>query len=149
AIEQQDYQGIAAALAAGESPTAVDDVTDAHALGAAVEAGDERSVKMLLDAGADPNVPYMLGTALDSAAAKGYFNVVALLLAAGAKVETPDEDGSTALGSAAACGHIEIVRQLMAAGASVRHKDRYGQRPIIYAAEKGHAQVVDLLAKGS
>ena len=57
---------------------------------------DERIVKILLGAGANPNVPANNGTTpLHVAAEKGYVNVVVLLLSAGADREARDSHGQT------------------------------------------------------
>jgi ankyrin repeat protein len=57
---------------------------------------DDRIVKILLGAGANPNVPALNGTTpLHVAAEKGYVNVVVLLLAAGANREARNAQGQT------------------------------------------------------
>jgi ankyrin repeat protein len=48
---------------------------------------------------------------------KGYADVVRLLLAAGAEVNTANKNGETALAYAFEFGHTEVVQLLKAAGA--------------------------------
>ena len=92
--------------------------------------GDELAVRMLLDAGADPNgvsdyaafhkSPYAglePSWPINQAAWGGHAGVVRLLLAAGAKAHAPEGEGQTALTIAAEKGHTEVVRLLLAAGA--------------------------------
>ncbi|MDP2433411.1 MAG: ankyrin repeat domain-containing protein [Pseudomonadota bacterium] len=77
-------------------------------------------VKLLLDAGADPDIRPndMEGhTALIAASKQGYSEVVQVLLAQGANVNAPDKMGITAMGIAKKQGHAEIIRILSQAGA--------------------------------
>jgi ankyrin repeat protein len=55
--------------------------------------------------------------ALPLAAAKGYTDVVKLLLERGANIEAMDNHGNTALFSAAALGRTEVVKLLLEKGA--------------------------------
>jgi ankyrin repeat protein len=110
-----DTARLAARLDSGESAVRDDAVTsllEFAALGGSVEA-----VQLLLDRGADPDD----GSLLDAARA-GHPDVLALLLAAGARVDRRDPDtGRTALHAAVEAGpdggHLECVRALLAAGA--------------------------------
>ncbi|KAI7190494.1 hypothetical protein KC316_g8172 [Hortaea werneckii] len=118
-------------------------------------------VKLLLEAGADLKTP---ATSLDShgmtalmfAAANRRLDVVKLLLAHKANVNSLDVLGRTALHHA--CDHIEkqlwpearLVRALLAAGAEVDRQDVSGQTALMYAARTGTLKVVsDLLAVGA
>ncbi len=147
-ITESDYALVAQALSTSNNLDAIDRDGE-NALGLAVEFGDKRLVKLVLDAGANPNRSCVLGYPLDIAAGKGQSEIVAMLLDAGAEVDGRGEDGGTALSSASAAGHATVVRQLLEAGANVRHKDRYGNRAIIYAAEKKHEEICDILAPAS
>ena len=66
-------------------------------------------------------------TALALAAAEGHDRCVGQLLAAGAAVETPSEDGSTPLHWACTVGHEECVRLLLTWRATPNRPDRSGQ----------------------
>ena len=68
-------------------------------------------VQLLLDHGADPNIPHAegLSTPLDYAAIKGNASIAAMLLDHGANIKAADRSGSTALHLAAARGYIDVV----------------------------------------
>ncbi len=83
----------------------------------AVQAGDVKTAKRLLEQGADPNLDQEGFVALVAAADAGHEDMVALLLARGARVDQRDFDHRTALSAAQARGHTEIVKMLKKAGA--------------------------------
>ncbi|MDO8506627.1 MAG: ankyrin repeat domain-containing protein [Candidatus Limnocylindria bacterium] len=79
-------------------------------------------VRMLLDAGADPNARSATdGTALHTAAFTGNMPVVQMLLAAGGDPHAPDKKGLTPLDLAREVGHSEA--------AAVLHDAVLGKRP--------------------
>ena len=83
-------------------------------------------VKLLLDAGANPNKETEFGeTSLKSAASMGHSKVVKLLLNAGAQPNKEDEKGETPLYSAHKNGHQEVVKVLIDAGAEPRESDDF------------------------
>jgi ankyrin repeat protein len=91
-------------------------------------------VELLLKAGANPNQALPEGeTVLMTAARAGHTETVKLLLAAGAKPDTPEDfHGETALIWAAAENHADTVRALLAGGADVNgrsRKETYARRP--------------------
>lgn len=90
--------------------------------------GDARDVLRLLDQGANPNARLFSGPALFAAAyggdTDGHHQVVELLLARGAEVDTRNGVSCTALMGAASRGHIRAVQLLLAAGAD---KNMYGR----------------------
>ena len=83
------------------------------------------------------------------AAAAGFVEPVAALLAAGASARARDrpwlKDGPTALMLSARGGHIEVVRRLLRAGADIMAFDCRGWSALRFAADAGHAAVVRLL----
>jgi ankyrin repeat protein len=95
----------------------------------AAGAGNVESVRLLLDAGADPNARAPAGqTPLVMAAERGEPGqaaaVIRLLLERGANVNVPDMLAETALHKAARAGDLEVAKQLIEAGEDLhaRHK---------------------------
>ncbi|CAG0893572.1 unnamed protein product [Darwinula stevensoni] len=71
--------------------------------------------RLLLDSGADVNLPTRAGStsALLRAALRGHESVLKLLLDQGADPRLRDSDGKTALHKAAEQGHVSIVKELL------------------------------------
>ncbi|CAF9914936.1 hypothetical protein IMSHALPRED_002285 [Imshaugia aleurites] len=107
------------------------------------------AARMLLDAGADPNVPaYENRTALSWAAAEGSEESIELLLKQpGIDLDVPDKLGQTPLLRAADAGHTKCIRMLLDRGASVKHTDNDGRTALSLAAIKGHKVAAKLLLK--
>ena len=85
-------------------------------------------------------------TPLFLAAAHGHADLVALLLKAEAKVDTPKaSDLATPLCIAAQEGHLEVVGMLLAAGADTQAATADGQTPLLAAAAAGHLEIAALL----
>jgi cytohesin len=81
--------------------------------------GDAQVVKLLLDAGADPNVMRHGQTPLTWAAQKGRTDLARLLLGARAKVDLGSSNQGTPLYWAAGTKSLEMVKLLVEAGAAV------------------------------
>jgi ankyrin repeat protein len=99
--------------------------------------GNEAMVRLLLDAGADPEAG--LEKPLAAAARTGRPGPLKALLERGAKVDP------TALPWAAAEGHAEAVRLLLQAGADRTRRMSGGFTPLLLAARNGRLDVVRLL----
>lgn len=116
-------------------------------------------IRLLLSAGADPNLSTRTRTPLAVAALSGDAELVALLLDAGADVAGPSwsplsmqphPKGSFgfaghALHEAAQKGHTEVVRLLCARGADVSARDHEGKTASELAIERGHSEIVQIL----
>ena len=107
------------------------------------------AARMLLAAGADPNIPaHECKTALSWAAAQGSEEALELLLQQPSiALDIPDTYGQTPLLLAADAGHTKSVRMLLHKGASLTHADNEGRTALSLAAIKGHKVVVKLLLK--
>ena len=87
-----------------------------------------KTLKLLIDLGADINLETPFGTPLMKAAANPWNEeIVKILIEAGADVNQPDQSGRTALFYAEAYGCTDITMQLIAAGSDVYHQDVNGK----------------------
>ena len=119
---------------------------------AAIEKGDISTVSLLLEAGANVNLPATFQTRrtpLQAASAAGRLEIFTLLLNKGADVHAPAGmyKGGTALQLAAIAGHLQIVYLLLAKNVNVNApRARVGGRTAIEgAAEHGRVAVLELL----
>jgi len=90
------------------------------ALGAAAWKGHTAIVKLLLDAGADPEIGAVedaYGTPLHRACWQGNVELVRMLLDRGADINSEDNDHDTPLCFAAGEGHLDVVAFLLNRGA--------------------------------
>jgi uncharacterized protein len=121
------------------------------ALTTAAAKGDTTILKMLLQAGAHPNIAYGYGGifALLIAASKNYLETVHLLVEFGANVNQSDIDGKTALIDAIQEQNIEIIQFLIENGADVnwaQYNGNYlGSIPLEIAVSSGSSEIVNLL----
>jgi len=149
AVENQDLEGVKAALANGADANA-DNPAAISALMLAASNGNLDIFNALLDAGADVNLESGEGeTALMYAAAGGHLEMAKILIEKGAYINVQDggDVGATALINAAAGRHIEIVRLLLANGADVTIETLYGDTALTLAQEKRYLEIVELLEK--
>jgi uncharacterized protein len=112
----------------------------------AAKAGDVGAVHLLLDHGANPNLPNIQGiTPLMAAAGLGSNEIdtrgrfktqpdqvacIDLLAKAGADVNAHDNNGSTALHGAALFGYDDVIKDLVAHNADINAKDKKGMTPL-------------------
>ena len=112
----------------------------------AVRAGDEQTVRFLIDAKVNLNVRDGLGaTPLIWAAEKDELEIGTALIAAGADLNAIDNEGATALRHAARTARVEFVEQLIKKGANVNIADDHGETPLLQAAASGNLQMAQLL----
>ncbi len=89
------------------------------------EKGHDRSVRALLDSGADVNAANCTGlTALHLAAKNGHVNVMEMLVNDNANIDATDKSGWTALHHAAHNDHEAVLRLLIKRGADLNAKAR-------------------------
>lgn len=101
-------------------------------------------VRLLLDAGAHPELGSWTSP-LGAACISGSLEIVELLIDAGVDVNMQLEAGTTAMISAARHGHLEIVKTLFNAGADVNIIDRDMEFALGGAMNNGHTEVVNFL----
>lgn len=117
-----------------------------HDLPAAAEKQDWTAVSEQITAKADLNATQADGTtALHWAAYHDRADVVAKLLADGAKAEVANRYGITPLLIACQNGNAEIVTALLAAGADANVKQRGGETALMIASRTGKADAVKVL----
>ena len=125
---------------------AVDDATGSP-LATAAARGDLTRVRALLDSDTkDVDAPDRDGTpALHWVVRLGDADLVARLLAAGAKVDGADRHGVTPLQVAIGEGNAGIVGLLLGTGADANRPDAAGEPPLMLAARVGEPEVARLL----
>lgn len=102
-------------------------------------------IKLLLKAGADPNIKVNDGQPLISYTIECmYDDLTELYIKAGANVNASDSNGVTPLMEAAAADNADIVRAIIAAGADVNAKDKDGDTALAYASDE---EIEDVLEK--
>jgi len=74
------------------------------------------------------------------------FELVEILLEAGADPNTPDNNRRTDLHRAVENGHKEVARILLEKGANVNYADIYGNTPLHYAAQHGNEGIIKILS---
>ncbi len=112
------------------------------ALHYAIEAGHISNVEILLEGGADVNVPGEI-IPLEYAAAKG-LDMVEKLVAAGADLNFLNKYGESALMTAAAFGRIEAVSWLLAQGALGEIENVFGETALDKAIANKREEVARL-----
>lgn len=126
------------------------DVNGTTALMSAAKDGNILAVTYLLENGAlIAMYDFFDKSALLLASEEGHKEVIKILLAAGADVNTiqNNELGATALMRASREGKIELVKYLIENGAHLETKDSQGYTAWIHATLNGHAEVVEYLVE--
>ncbi len=120
--------------------------------GSALEAGDWEILRLLLDAGADPNMNYIMDPEKDKRApliarAAGFNEPtpVQMLIDKGAHIDLRDQTGLTALHIASYLGYEQVVKLLIDRKANLELGDEAGYTPLMMAANAGKIETVRLL----
>ncbi len=110
-----------------------------------------RTVESLLKKkNSDPNVrrdTRASPTFLTQAARLGREEIVSLLIASGADVNSGDGDAMTPLMHAAWNGHVRIVAILIKAGADIQDQNKWGETALQLAKQGKHEAVINMLEK--
>lgn len=119
------------------------------ALTALAYLGDISRVKALLDAGVDANAgSQVMGKPLQAAAARGYTEIVVLLLENGADANLADSQfGATALQLACFAGHEGIVRTLLSPEYGVQRSGKSYRKAILNTARGDNVDLMWLLVR--
>jgi len=116
---------------------------------AAVE-GNEESVRVLLQANANPNAADTTderNTPLHCAAEASCASVIHVLLQAGVKANVKNRNKETPLHLAAAKGNTDAMEALLEAKAEVSSKDTDKETPLHAAAKEGEIEAIAMLLK--
>ena len=112
----------------------------------AVAQGDAATVQALLAKGINPQqLDEHNRTGLHVAALTGNLQIFAMLVKAGARLDTPDPLGNTALHYAAERNQIEMVKLMLALHAPIDAENKGGITPLMLAASRGNYDVVQAL----
>ncbi len=156
AIEASDLKGIRAALKAGAEVNywafgdGKDQATYSFPLSLAMEGGDRKVVKLLLDSGAAVNFEDCAWQAVG----REDLPLLKLVLKHGAspdgvrywKPSWDDKDGNeTALTRAAAAGRHTMVKALLEAGANAEHENDEGDSALLIALRSGDKRMAKLV----
>jgi ankyrin repeat protein len=101
--------------------------------------------ELLIRSGADPNRLIDGCTPLNAAVHRNSHEVAAMLLAAGAKPDVLTEPHGCALSTAIAKGYLDLGRLLIESGASVNLHSKKGWPPLMYAASYGREAIISTL----
>lgn len=139
-----NLKGVRAALRGDADPFAVDTSKFSALHLAAFSRGKEEAasiVRLLLDAGVDPNGHNNIRqTPLHLAATFGMDDVCMLLLAAGSKINAADQCQRTPLWDAAWKGRHSLIDMFMSAGADIHACDNHGNT-VLHAGSLGGGNV--------
>jgi ankyrin repeat protein len=151
AVKASNREAVQALL---KKSTAATDVNATEADGTtalhwAVRADDQDIARLLLRAGAKPNVANRYGvTPILLAAENANAALIEILLAAGADANASLPQGETVLMTAARTGNPAAVEALLTHGANVEAKEeRLGETALMWAAAHNHPEVIRLLIR--
>ncbi|KAE8324453.1 nucleoside phosphorylase domain-containing protein [Aspergillus sergii] len=147
AAQNRNMPLVKAFLEKGGDPNTADPQWNLTALHYTAKYGDIGTTRLLLKAGADPDVPikFTKNTPLFEAASRGHDKVAQCLLQHKANIMSVGKGKRTALHAAAANGHLACVTVLMEAGADSENLDKEGYTPLDLAEKEGHSQIAKYL----
>ncbi len=142
AIVLKDANLLQALLAQDKSSIDALDAQQRTPLGSAIEAGMLECARILLESGADLELPTGLEKQrpLQLAAVQGHTALVSLLLEAKASIHASDQHHNTALHLGAAKGHEAVLAELLEAGADPSARNVHDQTPVEVAYQAHHTK---------
>jgi ankyrin repeat protein len=148
AVINQEYE-LVESMIARKSHIDVLDETNCTPLFHACLICDTQMLKLLLEAGASPNIPNSIGeTPFWITCFKGTVEQVNLFFNPRyikPDINSQNTQGHTPLHNAAVSGRLDIVRLLCQKGATVNISSKDGATPLFMAAQEGHLDVVEFL----
>lgn len=129
----------------GVNPNARPDLWGKTAMIHAVERNDVETVRLLLDAGADPDLKAGGYTPLGRAAILGYGRIAGMLLKYGADPDLRSSDGNTPLTAAASMNRLQVIRVLLPARPDYTLRNRHGRTALSLAAMEGYEEAVRIM----
>ncbi|MDD4880938.1 MAG: ankyrin repeat domain-containing protein [Gallionellaceae bacterium] len=145
AAQRGDRNGLEALLKRGVNPNGRPDLWGRSALIHAVERDDVAMVRLLLEAGADPDLKAGSYRPLGLAAFLGHARIARQLLRAGANPDLKSDDGNTPLTAAAGMNRLEAIRVLLAGHADYTLFNLEGRTALSVAALAGFEAAVRLM----
>ncbi len=139
----RDPAAAKALLDVGTNPNRLTAEYGRRALLLAVDAGNVETVRLLLDAGADPDLADGSGyTPLGLAALRGYARIVLMLLRAGANPDLKSKDGNTPMTAAASMNRVAVIRELLKYRPDLTLHNLEGRTALSVAAMEGYEEAL-------
>lgn len=145
AAARNDIQKLEALLKTGVNPNAAADQWGENALMHAVLNGNVEMTRMLLEAGANPDMKGRGFTPLGRASLLGHTQIVRLLLKAGADVDKKSDDGNTPVIAATIMHRLAVVQALLPYHPDTTVWNREGRVSLGIAVQEGSKDIVALL----
>lgn len=144
AIAQDNIEQVEKLILSGSDVNAKDKNWGLTSLQMATSRNNLEIVKLLLNAGANPNLRDESGqTALMMTNENSSIELIQDLLKAGADVNAQDDEGETALMTAAQSANLVIMQELLNAGANVNAQTDNGQTALMMIVERASDKSVD------
>lgn len=145
AAARNDLKQVDALLKLGVNPNAVIDQWGENALMHAVLHGSVDMTRVLLEAGANPDLKGRGFTPLGMAALRGDVRIVRLLLKAGADVDRKSSDGNTPIIAATIMHRTDVVRELLPYRPDISIWNREGRVSLGIAVQEGCKDIVAMM----
>ena len=145
AAADNDTKQVSGLLKAGVDPNAALDQWGENALMHAVLNGNVEMTRILLEAGANPDMKGRGFTPLGMAALRGHVRIARLLLKAGADVDRKSNDGNTPIIAATIMHRTDVVRELLAYRPDMTIWNREGRVSLGIAVELGYKDIVAMM----